>query len=373
MNKNYSIYLITICVLVVILITTIFLVPYSFSHEYYVLAANLWSDGLIPWLGFNQIEMPLGIKILSSIPNIELNQNLAILLVSVFHLLNAVLLYSFLAKIGMETKHGLMGVLIYLSMLIGISDFGITLEPFASFFLILSFWGIISHKRAKNIIAAILLSIAVMIKIQVVLVIPALTLLILLPTHRHHVHLTRSFFFILIFTFCFLLGYMGITSWSENAEWIAEIRWGLMTKSIADWLLLICNSGVLVLIFNFFKKDKFTGLGKNLQTCAWVASLFLLISIIIAGDITNLQLLLPINIIAISYYLYKEDSKAYTHKIYYACMAIALLAGTCKIITRYQADSKNNPLLDTVNVNYQLQQETKNPIQGDVNITVGEE
>lgn len=373
MIKNSSIYLITICVLVVIFIATLFLVPNSFSHEYYVLAANLWSDGLIPWLGYNQLDMPVGIKIISMIPNIELNQDVAILLVSAFHLINTVLLYSFMTKIGLETKHSLMGILIYLSMLIGISDFGITLEPFATSFMILSFFGVISHKRAKNIIAAILLAIAAMIKIQVVLLIPALTLLILLPTHRHHFHLTRSFFFILIFTFCFLLAYLGITSWSENAEWIAEIRWGLMTKSIADWLLLICNSGIFVLIFNLFKKEELTGLGKNLQTCAWVASLSLFISIIIAGDITNLQLLLPINIIAISYYLYKEDSKAYTHKIYYACMAIALLAGTCKIITRYQADSKNNPLLDTVNVNYQLQQETKNPIQGDVNITVGEE
>lgn len=367
--KNTHIQLSLICILVMLLCAALFLVPQSFMHDYYLLAANYWSDGLIPWLGFNLAEMPFGIKILSLIPDIELNYNFAVLTVLIFHLINTALLFSFMQKIGIEKEYALNGIIIYLSMLLGVSDFGISLEPFATFFLILSFWGIISHKIAKNIIAAILLVIAAMIKIQILLYIPVLALLILLPTYRHRVHSKRTFFFILIFTFCFLLGYMGITTWSENAEWITSVRCGFSTKEISDWILMICNSGFLFLAANQLKKQNIKGLGKNLVTCAWLGTSIMALSVIMACDITSIQLLLPVNVIAITYCL-QQEKEGFAKKTYYFCIALALLAGTLKIIDRYQTEMGNNPLLETFDINYQRQQEVKNPIQGDVNIII---
>lgn len=367
--KNTHIQLSLICILVMLLCAALFLVPQSFMHDYYLLAANYWSDGLIPWLGFNLAEMPFGIKILSLIPDIELNYNFAVLTVLIFYLINTALLFSFMQKIGIEKEYSLTGIIIYLSMLLGISDFGISLEPFATFFMILSFWGIISHKRAKNIIAAILLAIAAMIKIQILLYIPVLALLILLPTHRQHIHSKRTFFFILIFTFCFLLGYMGITTWSENAEWIASIRWGFLTKNEIDWLLVVCNSGLLFIIADLVKKHYSKGLGKKLSTCAKFGSLVMLISTFMVCDITCIQILLPINTLAITYYIQEESL---TKRLYFIGITLSIFAGTLKMYNRSQTDKTINPLLETFEINYQLQQEVKNPIQGDVNISIQE-
>lgn len=369
MNKDSYIHYTSLCILFAILIATAAFLPHSYTQEYYILAAKYWSDGLIPWLGFNLLDMPLGIKILSCIPDIESNYSSVIILIQAFHFLNTVLLFSFMKKMGIEIKNSLTGTILYLAMLIGISDYGISLEPFATFFMILSFWGIISHKIAKNIIAAILLVIAAMIKIQILLYIPVLALLILLPTYRHHVHSKRTFFFILIFTFCFLLGYMGITTWSENAEWITSVRCGFSTKEISDWILMICNSGFLFLAANQLKKQNIKGLGKNLVTCAWLGTSIMALSVFMACDITSIQLLLPINVIAITYCL-QQEKEGFAKKTYYICIALALLAGTLKIIDRYQTEMGNNPLLETFDINYQRQQEVKNPIQGDVNIII---
>lgn len=368
MNRSTYISSSLICILISILTAVLFSVPHSMVHEYYILAAKHWSDGMIPWLGFNLLEMPLGISVLSHIPSIELNQNIALLFVLVFHLINAALLYSFMQKLDIEPKFSQFGIIIYLCMLIGLCDFGITLEPFAVFFIILSLFGIISHKRVKNLIAAVLLVFATMIKIQVVLLVPILALIIFLPTHRHHVHSTRTFLFLLIFSFSFLLCYIGITSWSENAEWIAEIHWGLMNKTCVDWLLLLCNSGILLLMINKFRANGLKGLGKNLNRCAWFGSIIFILCTIIAGDIANIQLVLPINIIAITYHLYKIGDKIKTCKIYYLCAAFALFASTLNAFERFVILQKENPLIETFDVNYQLQQEIKNPVQGDINI-----
>lgn len=371
MNKYFNIHCISLLFLSTILIVTVVFIPRSFMQEYYIFAAKYWSEGLIPWLGFNFSEMPIGIKILSLIPNIEMNCNAAVIIILTFHLINSILLFSFMKRIGMEINSRLSGIILYLSMLIGISDFGISLEPFATFFLILSFWGLISHKKEKNIIAAILLAITAMIKIQILLYIPVLTLLILLPTHRHHLHSKRAFFFILVFSFCFLIGYMGITSWSENAEWIASIRWGFLTKNGTDWLLIFCNSGLIFLIGNIIKKPKLAGLGKNLITCALLCTAIMVISTFTVCDVTCIQILLPINITAITYCLQKEKN-AFTKRLFFISIVLALFAGTIKMCDRSHTTKAKNPLLETFGLNYQLQQEIKNPIHVEVDTSIQE-
>lgn len=371
MSKKDYIWVLPGALSLLLLIISATVQPTSFLHGYYVMAVKHWSQGLIPWLGFDLKEMPLGISLLNIIPDIESNQTYARTFILLFSLINTTLLLGVLRKNGVSKHASFWGCSLYIAMQSSFGCLGITLEPIAVTFMLLSYFGITSHQKIKNVFAGIMLAIAVFFKFETILFIPSLALLILFPTHRHHLHVSRTFFFFLIIAFFFLIGYMCITMWSENMDWISSIDINPLNESyhIISWGLFFFNSGIsmLLLLAGYIPQK---GLTRNLNRSAWFG-IFVLILLMLNGcNRSCIQLILPITIIAITMAIQKNWGEKRVKMAYSVCFIAALLSYAA-IIAFSPSVEKDNPLLQTFNPNFQMQQEIKSPDYFEINTNIG--
>lgn len=334
----------------------------SIVQDYLRMAVLHWKQGLIPWLGYDLFEMPFGIFTLSNIFFINnlFVQNLSICFV---YLVNGFLLAKLLKRNGISSINIFKSLIFYIIGSLSLANWGITLEPFAVFFILLAYTGLQSHKKKENTIAGILISIAVFFKIQVVFLIPCLTILILLPSHTTNLHFSRFFSCIFIIFFNLFIFYMGITIWSENAEWITYVRLNLVggNSSFLTWGSFITSTGTLFLYVPIRFWSLFRGKKKNLIISAFIGSLSMLILVIIGADSTCLQLLLVINTIAVAANLEIIGDKKCTKVLYIICITLSLTMSGIRYIDNNNQNNKDNPVLKSFNVNYQLQQEVKAP------------
>lgn len=355
-----------------LLILSLAVEPTSYLHGYYVVAAKNWSLGLIPWLGFNLKEMPLGISLLNAITDIENNHSYARSLILLINLINTALLFTLLKKFGASKQASFFGGILYIAMLSPFGFLGITIEPIAVIFILLSYFGLLSHQKIKNVFAGIMLVMAIFVKFEVLFFIPCFAMLILLPTHRHHMHLSRTFFFLLTIAFFFLISYMGITLWSENMDWISSIDINPLNESheIGTWLLFVLSSGVLIQIpfAGIIQQSK--GLARNLNRSAGFGMLILIILMIIGCNKSCIQIILPLNVIAITMSIQNNWDKKMVKLTYATGFALTLAASILSMSNSTKAGLKN-PLLETFNIDFQKQQEIKSPDYFEINTGIG--
>lgn len=335
--------------------------PTSYLHDYYIMAAKLWDSGLTPWLGFELKEMPLGIGLLNLIPDIEHHSFSARLLVLFFNLVNIGLLGAILTKLKTEIHIILSGCTLYTASLASFGCLGVTLEPFGITFMLFAYFGYLSHQKIKNILAGLLLAVAVLFKAEILFFAPSLALLTALPSKHHHLHLSRTFLSLLITTFILLISYMLVTIWSVNTEWLTSLDITPLNEShqAIAWSMLFFSTGFFILLFfarSTIKKKQI----RNLRRSALFGVAILIALMLIGCNRSCLQILLPINTIAITTILQEKWGSPKTRLLYMLGMGVALLYSTI-ILSFSPSVEKTNPLLDTFNVNFQLQQEVKTP------------
>lgn len=335
--------------------------PTSYLHDYYIMAAKHWDSGLTPWLGFDLIEMPCGIGMLNLIPDIEHHSFSARLLVLFFNIVNIGLLGAILTKLKTENPIILSGCILYTASLASFGCLGVTLEPFGITFLLSAYFGYLSHQKIKNILAGLLLAVAVLFKAEILFFAPCLALLTALPSKHHHLHLSRTFLSLLITTFILLISYMLVTIWSVNTEWLTSLDITPLKEShqAIAWSMFFLSTGFFILLFfvgSTIKKKKI----RNLRKSALLGVAILLALMLIGCNRSCLQILLPINTIAITTILQEKWESPKTRSLYMLGIGLVLLYSTV-ILYFSPSVGKNNPLLETFKVNYQLQQEIKTP------------
>lgn len=120
---------------------SLWIAPFSIHHGYYVGAAKLMAQGLIPWKDFNIMDMPLAIGILSvpyRIFGIDCSGNLAVIFSIGVHLLNLFLLSLVLGRLKVKSQMRWVSLLIYHVMLYSSGSMMVQLEPMAVTFMLIA-------------------------------------------------------------------------------------------------------------------------------------------------------------------------------------------------------------------------------------------
>lgn len=256
------------------------IVPLCVEHGYFVTAAKLMAQGLVPWQDFRLEDTPLGIGLLAvfyKIFGVECSSYLASWVVLIFHLVNVLLLGSVLKKLFGRMVDVLLGVAFYAAILYSTDAFMMNMEPLAVFFILLGIYFVLREEGGKMtlVVAGGMFALAVFCKAQALVLFPVVFFM-----------LDRAQLRTLVVSFvgaCILL-YVGVAWVCGNFAWISAIQWANWKFfAVSDIYVMVVNFAILagrcslfflILFFCFRKKmDKserdlaFMGVGAYLAVC----------------------------------------------------------------------------------------------------------
>ena len=222
-----------------LLFVGILLSPYGSQHGYYLAEAKFMAQGLVPWLDFSLMDMPMGIEVLAlpyRILGIEATGHAALALMALMQVVNTLVLYLVLRRYHVDGPARWASILFYLLGLFAFGGLHLGVEPFAVFILLLSCFSLRSHRKSKNVLAAILMGVACCFKIQSVVLIPLLAPIILIPRHHKTWHWNRTLLYVTVSIVSLGVVYVGMIMYSDTPNWLSHIDFNAYKGS---WLQIL--------------------------------------------------------------------------------------------------------------------------------------
>lgn len=276
--------------LLVFLGYSLYLAPFSILHGYYVGAAKLMAQGLVPFQDFNLMDLPLGIGLLSipyQIFGVKVGGILAVVFMGVVHLLNLVILRMLLKRVGIHRTARWVTLLFFFIILYSTDALYVTVETFALTFLLLALLKGEEKSSLSQGLSGLFFILAVLCKAQVIVMLPAVLLAIYLPLTGKKRHTRRA----LTFTgFCLLFAlfawFILTVSTGESQVW-QRLDWHFFggDNYVLQMLIAVCILAgrcsfyiILPGLFGWFTKHKRTRRFAFILLVAFLGQLVLVFS-----------------------------------------------------------------------------------------------
>lgn len=305
--------------------------PFSVQHGYYVGAAKLMAQGLIPFRDFNIMDMPLGIWIISliyRIVGVNTSGNAAVILMMMVNAMNFFLIFLLLKRIHIQSTFRWFGLFFYVCILYSTKALMVNLEPLCVFFLLLSLLFVHNRTKVDYLCAALCFTLSALCEYHVLIMSPVLFLLVLLPIKSKKMHWKESLsflgFFFIIFAIAFLI-VMVICSESNIIRHF-DLRISVLER-VKNYLLYAVILGARCsLYFILPGVVSFGFVRKRTRVYTWLALFAYLLSVVLLllhSDNAWGQFLYPFIIMAFASGMqdFTEKNKYYS-LIYLSCLVI---------------------------------------------------
>lgn len=205
MTRLKSIWLTALLVFTAFFLYSLWIAPFSVQHGYYVGAAKLMAEGMIPWKDFNIMNMPLGIWIISllyRITGVNATGNIAVGFMMFIHVINLILLNRVLASFHLQVLYRRISILFYAIVLYSTDALMVSLAPISVFFLLNSLIFIRINYRWKHIVASFFFVLSVLCCWETIVFLPVLCVLHLITEEKEapnkSIVLFLLYFFVII-------------------------------------------------------------------------------------------------------------------------------------------------------------------------------
>lgn len=191
--------------------------PFSIYHGYYVGAAKLMAEGLVPYKDFNVMDFPLGIWLFSlvyRVVGVTSSGNAAVIFLMVIHLLNTYLLNVLMERLKVQNIYRWISILLYIFILYSSDALMVNIEPLAVLFLLMSIiFAQKYHSKPALFVSALSMALAVFCKYQVVSMAIAVAIMVLVSAKSKSpkVHWKACLFYLLSLS-ALLISFYVVTS-----------------------------------------------------------------------------------------------------------------------------------------------------------------
>lgn len=248
------------------LVYAYYITPLSVEHGYYVTAAKLWAQGMVPWKDFSIQDAPGGIALLGiiyRITGIEVSSYAASALMLLFHLGSVALLWEIMRKISMGTTSTLFGLLLYVTVLFSSDVLMMNMEPVSTFLILCAVRSLFSGSRKGIVATSVLFALAVTCKLQALIFLPVLYMMFGIvrkeKTDSRSVHL-----FALYVAGALVVMYAVVALSCGDALWVTNVEWTNLEKVekedvyafLMNLVILTARCSIFfLLLFPFVRKE----------------------------------------------------------------------------------------------------------------------
>lgn len=220
--KNLSIFWgIAAFLMIAFFLYSFWIAPFSVHHGYYVGAAKLMAEGLVPFKDFNIMDFPLGIWIISlvyRIVGVSTSGNAAVVFLMFIHLTNIGLLNLIMKTLHVKRVYSWISTIFYVLVLYSSDSLMVTLEPIAVLFLQISILIVLLWLNKLNSIAcSVIFLIAVLCKYEMIALLPAMCLFVFLEGYNKS--FKRLFLFLGSFVCIAILVYYVLSTYYSTQIW----------------------------------------------------------------------------------------------------------------------------------------------------------
>lgn len=214
--------------MVVFFLYSFWIAPFSIHHGYYVGAAKLMAEGLVPYKDFNVMDFPLGIWLFSlvyRVVGVTTSGNAAVLFLMVIHLVNTYVLSVILERLKVQNIYRWISVLLYVLILYSSDALMVNIEPLAVLFLLLSIlFAQEYHSKTALLVSALFMALAVFCKYQVVSMSIAVAMMVLLSGRAKKVHWKACLFYLLSLSALLTVFYVGTSIICQEPSLIQHLN-----------------------------------------------------------------------------------------------------------------------------------------------------
>lgn len=318
---------------IVFFLYSFWIAPFSVQHGYYVGAAKLMAQGLVPFRDFNIMDMPLGIWIISlvyRVVGVETSGNAAVVLMMVVNVFNFFLIYQLLKRIHVQTIFRWIGLLFYVCILYSTKALMVNIGPLCVFFLLLAILFLQNHNKVGCLISAACLTLSVLCEYHVLVMMPVLFFLVLFSTKNSKRYLGEALFFLGSFVMLFVAAYLIVVVLCGESNVFShfDLRitfWGRM-KSFLSYIVILGGRCSLYFIIPGIIAFQLVRKRTRVYTCLALIAYFLCTCLLVFR-FNNAwgQFLYPFIVIAFASGMQDLTEKnRYLFLLYLSCFAIPL-------------------------------------------------
>lgn len=266
--KNLSIiWGIAAFLMIVFFLYSFWIAPFSIQHGYYVGAAKLMAESLMPYKDFNIMDFPIGIWVLSlvyRVSGVATSGNVAVIFLMLIHLINISLFNVLLKRIHVQTVRRWISISLYVVTLYSTDALMVNVEPVAVLFLMLSIlFAQEYHSKGALFISALCMALAVFCKYQAVSLSFVIAFMILFPGRAKKMHWKECLFYLLSLSALLTVLYVATSLICQESSLVQhlnlKIRMFEDVRSAVTYLCILagrCSLYVVFLGILFYKRVK---------------------------------------------------------------------------------------------------------------------
>ncbi len=252
--------------------------PLSVEHGINVGYAKDMIQGLMPYHDMPMKESPIGIVILGllyTILGVEASSYWASCLLCITNIFNLWLMYKLMNRMHIKGAPIWGALSFYLLMLYSSDGLMLRMEPFAIFFLLLTYWFILKRHKMSLVYAAICFVVAIGCKSQCIVLLPSLAIPAFWQGKHNHLSIEKGLLFCITTLTLGVISFIAIAWICGNANWWENLGWNFTSPSqfqtyydviYTKFTYFIIQSGrcsLFFFIFFLFIWKKLNGYGKQ--------------------------------------------------------------------------------------------------------------